>query len=196
MSPDGGIIWNEAEVIADLSGPPNNWTESQIRHNVLNKYSTDQIRGTEFDPDSIMLYAFPARWTQNTGGTRSNEDLSNTDISFIQSADAYPGRVDEEEPSVQATEVDVIDTAGVAADIGAPGEEDLFKFTVEDAGRHTIETGGQTDVFMSLFGPDSETKKIAEDDDGGSGRNSKIVVDLGPGQYYVQVRHFNQFMVM
>ena len=32
--------------------------------------------------------------------------------------------------------------------IGQPGEEDVFKFTVEDAGRHTIETGGETDVFM------------------------------------------------
>ena len=30
-------------VIADLSGPPNYWDEATIRHNVLEKYSLDQI---------------------------------------------------------------------------------------------------------------------------------------------------------
>ncbi|MDH5423290.1 MAG: M12 family metallopeptidase [Acidimicrobiia bacterium] len=192
QNPAGGITWNEAEVIRDLSGPPNNWTVAQIRHNVLNKYSTDQVRGTAFDPDSIMLYEFPARWTLNNVGTHGNDDLSAQDIAFIKSADAYPGRNGGGEPEVQAVELDVIDTAGVSASIGQPGEEDVFKFTVADAGRHTIETGGETDVFMSLFGPDSQTLKIAENDDGGVGRNSKIVADLGPGEYFVQIRHFNQ----
>jgi hypothetical protein len=192
QNPEGGIIWNEAEVLRDLQGPPNNWTPAQIRHNVLNKYTSDQIRGTAFDRESIMLYAFPARWTLNTDGTQSNDDLSAEDIRFIESVEAYPGRVDEEEPLAQAVELDVIDTAGVSADIGKPGEEDLFKFQVEDDGRHTIETDGQTDVFMSLFGPDSQTRKIAEDDDGGAGRNSKIVADLVPGEYFVQIRHFNR----
>ena len=60
QNPRGGIEWNEAVVIRDLGGPPNNWTPAQIRHNVLEKYSRDQIRGTDFDPDSIMLYFFPA----------------------------------------------------------------------------------------------------------------------------------------
>ncbi len=192
QNPQGGIIWNEAEVLRDLQGPPNNWTPAQIRHNVLNKYSSDQIRGTQFDPESIMLYAFPARWTQNTQGTQSNDDLSDQDIGFIKGAEGYPGRVGQEDPVIQAVELDVIDTAGVSADIGVPGEEDLFKFTVEDAARHTIETDGQTDVFMSLFGPDSPTRKVAEDDDGGAGRNSKIVADLSPGEYLVQIRHFNR----
>lgn len=191
QNPDGGIIWNRAEVIRDLTGPPNNWTIGQIEHNVLNKYSTDQVRGTEFDPESIMLYAFPARWTQNTQGTQDNEVLSDKDISFIKSADAYPGRT-EPDPVPEAVELDVIDTSGVSADIGQAGEEDLFKFDVEDAGRYTIETDGSTDVYMSLFGPDSQTRKIAEDDDGGTGRNSKIVADLGPGEYFVQIRHWNQ----
>ena len=53
-------------------------------------------------------------------------------------------------------------------------------------------TGGQTDVVMKLFGPNSQTQVIAEDDDGGIGRNSKIVTDLSPGKYFVQIRHFNQ----
>jgi hypothetical protein len=44
---------------------------------------------------------------------------------------------------------------------------------------------------MSLYGPDSQTKLIAEDDDSGTDRNAKIVTDLATGTYYVQVRHYN-----
>ncbi|MGC4000992.1 MAG: M12 family metallopeptidase [Anaeromyxobacter sp.] len=50
QNPAGGIEWNEAAVIADLQGPPNFWTEEQIRHNVLDKYSADQIRGPRSTP--------------------------------------------------------------------------------------------------------------------------------------------------
>ena len=32
---------------------------------------------------------------------------------------------------------------------------------------------------------------IAEDDDGGTGYNSKIAADLRPGEYFVQIRHYN-----
>jgi hypothetical protein len=52
--------------------------------------------------------------------------------------------------------------------------------------------GGQTDVVMKLFGPDSQTSLIAEDDDGGVGLNARIVADIIPGQYFVPIRHFNK----
>ena len=55
QNPAGGIVWNEAVVLRDLAGPPNSWSEEQIRHNVLRKYEADQIRGTTFDRGSIML---------------------------------------------------------------------------------------------------------------------------------------------
>ena len=61
QNPDGGITWNEATVIADLSGAPNFWDEATVRHNVLNKYRTDQVHGTNFDEDSIMLYDAQSR---------------------------------------------------------------------------------------------------------------------------------------
>jgi len=38
---------------------------------------------------------------------------------------------------------------------------------------------------MALYGPDSETKLIARDDDSGTGWNAKIVADLSPGTYYM-----------
>ncbi len=38
QNPAGGIQWNEPVVLQNLAGPPNNWDEATIRHNVLNKY--------------------------------------------------------------------------------------------------------------------------------------------------------------
>ena len=189
QNPQGGIVWNEAEVIRDLSGPPNNWDEATIRHNVLNKYALDHLRGTTFDPQSIMLYPFPGRWTQNVpNGTAFNEVLSASDKSFA--SVLYPNAASPTGPS--EVELPVVDTAGTEAAIGKTGEEDLFAFRVTKPGRHVIETGGQTDVVIKLFGPDSRTHLIAEDDDGGEGRNSRIATTLGEGRYFVQVRHFNQ----
>jgi len=185
QNPDGGIQWNEAVVIQALSGPPNNWTPDQIRFNVLKKYSADQVRGTTFDRDSIMLYFFPPEWTLNGVGTKNNEVLSRMDKDFIASELAYPGLVSEAVP------LPVIDTTGVAANIGKAGEEDLFTFHITKEGRYTIETGGQTDLVMKLFGPNSKTQLIAEDDDGGEGRNSKITANLSAGDYFTQIRHYN-----
>jgi hypothetical protein len=185
QNPAGGIEWNEEVVLRDLSGPPNSWNPEQIRHNVLDKYSADQIRGTDFDRDSIMLYFFPDTWVKSGRGTKENNVLSNLDQQFIASAQAYP-RV-----AVQVVELGV-NAAPTPAQIGVPGEEDLFKFTVTSSGRHTIETDGQTDVVMKLFGPNSQTSSIAEDDDGGIGFNARIVANIIPGQYFVSIRHFNK----
>lgn len=188
QNPAGGIQWNREEVIRALSGPPNNWSVQQIEFNVLNKYSVDQIRGTEFDPDSIMLYFFPATWTTNGIGTKDNPVLSVTDKAFIASAMAYPGRGG---TGPKPVVLPVRDTSGTAAEIGAAGEEDLFTFKATQDGRYTIETGGQTDLVMKLFGPNSKTQLIAEDDDGGEGRNSRITANLMAGDYFVQIRHYN-----
>lgn len=186
QNPAGGLQWNEEVVIRDLGGSPNFWTPDQVRFNVLEKYSTDQIKGTVFDPDSIMLYAFPARWTLNGIGTNANELLSAMDKSFIAGINGYPRSA-----AAGVAELGINAAGSTSAAIGQPGEEDLFAFKVTRRGRHIIETGGQTDVVMKLFGPNSQTNLIAEDDDGGVGRNARIAVRLIPGQYFVQIRHFN-----
>jgi hypothetical protein len=70
--------------------------------------------------------------------------------------------------------------------------EDLFRFQVPTGGRHIIDTKGPTDIVMKLFGPNSKTSVIAEDDDSGTGNNARIVADLIPGEYFVQIRHWNR----
>jgi hypothetical protein len=188
QNPKGGIQWNEAVVIRDLGEAPNFWTPEQVRHNVLEKYTEDQINGTEFDPNSIMLYAFPGTWTTSGVATHENTTLSALDKLFIASSVAYPGRNGGAKPVVN---LQVAEVLGASAAIGQPGEEDLYSFQATRAGQYTVITSGATDVVMKLFGPDSQTQFVAEDDDSGHGTNARISTDLSPGTYYVQVRHFS-----
>jgi hypothetical protein len=88
QNPKGGIKWNEPAVIADLSGPPNNWDEPTIRHNVLDHYSPGDVTATDVDPISIMMYPIPAAWTLDGFSAGLNKDVSQTDIDFIRQA--YP----------------------------------------------------------------------------------------------------------
>ena len=55
-----------------------------------------------------------------------------------------------------------------------------------------IDTLGTTDVVKKLFGPNSETSLIAEEDDAGLDTNARIAVDLIAGEYFVQVRHYSR----
>ncbi|MEO6165017.1 MAG: M12 family metallopeptidase [Candidatus Binatia bacterium] len=189
QNPSGGIEWNEPVVISELAKSPNFWDEQTARHNVIRKYTANQINGTEFDPDSIMLYFFPTTWTLNGIATKANDVLSKIDKQFIAGAKMYPKTGG---TSSTAVELQVNAARRTAAAIGKAGEEDLFRFTAARDGRYLIDTRGPTDVVMKLFGPNSETAMIAEDDDSGVDTNAQIVRDLLAGNYFVQVRHYNR----
>lgn len=85
----------------------------------------------------------------------------------------------------------VINGPAIQGEISIGGERDRYTFKVATAGAHAIETTGNTDTFVSLFGPNSETRLIAEDDDSGPGTLSLLTQNLAVGQYVVKVRHFN-----
>lgn len=187
QNPRGNAIqWNEPAVIQALSGPPNNWDLATIQHNMFDKYNQTQINGSQFDADSVMLYSFPANWTLNGFHSEPNEVLSQVDMAFA--ASVYPGPNGGGEGGAGPVELSVYE-GPLEANIGQPGEEDLYKFTARKAGRYTIETNGSTDLIMKLFGPNSTL--IAQDDDSGIGRNPRIVTQLTPGDYTVQIRHYN-----
>jgi hypothetical protein len=186
-NPDGGIRWNEPAVLQALAGPPNHWDAAKVRRNVFQRYAADQIAGTRFDPDSIMLYAFPADWTLDGVATHANRSLSDLDIAFICGPRMYPlGGAGPD----QATELYVGDER-FAADIGQPGENDVYRFTADVAAAYTVDTTGPTDVYLELYGPDSPTTLVAMDDDGGEDRNAAIHATLPPGEYHLLVRHYD-----
>lgn len=172
------LLWNREAVIASLSGPPNYWTIPQIEHNVLGRYSLGQTNGSAFDPDSVMLYAFPASWTANGASTRANAEMSALDAEWMRRV--YPGRV-------SASPELPVGPAPVAASIGRSGEEDHYVFQVLEAGQYIVETLGSTDVVLSVLASDS---MIASDDDSGEDSNARLELNLAAGAYRVSVRHY------
>ncbi len=187
QNPVGGIQWNRAAVIQDLSGPPNNWDLQTIEHNIFATYNQNQLNGTQLDKLSIMMYSIPARWTTDGFFTEFNEALSTVDRTFIGSELNYPFDAGE-----QTVELTVNEIVAQSASIGQAGEQDLYSFSVTKPGIYTIETAGPTDLIMSLYGPNSQTTLMAEDDDSGQDRNARIMANLATnGKYYVQIRHYN-----
>ena len=181
QSPGAEIPWDKEAVYRYYMGPPNNWSESEVDLNLFQRYGQEVTQFTKFDPKSIMLYPIPNEFTVGDFEVGWNRELSAMDREFV--AAIYPK---EEKPIVEIK----IGARPTRADIGEHGEEDLFKFTVQQAGRYVIQTGGRTDVVMTLFGPDNQSKLVAEDDDSGRWGNARIGAELRPGTYYVLIRHY------
>lgn len=91
-SPYASIPWNKDQVYKDLGGPPNNWNKTKVDQNMFTLYTLEDTQATNFDPDSVMLYYFPASWTTNGKGTKSNDSLSALDkqyAKFCYPSDAF-----------------------------------------------------------------------------------------------------------
>jgi hypothetical protein len=181
QSPAADIPWDREAVYRYYGGPPNNWTRDQIDHNIFARYSGTVTNFSAFDPLSIMLYAVPDELTVGDYAIGWNRVLSAVDKSFIRAQ--YPGAAD---GPVELA----VNPAPATAAIGQHGEQDLFTFNAGVAGRYTIETDGPTDVVMALLGPDTLSRVVAEDDDGGRLHNARISAELDAGRYYVRIRHF------
>ncbi|GIF12688.1 hypothetical protein [Actinoplanes teichomyceticus] len=82
-SPSAGIRWNRPHVLAALAGPPNFWTPQEVADNVFARYRSEQTQFTAFDPDSVMLYAFPPSWTLDAMTFPENIELSAQDRAFV-----------------------------------------------------------------------------------------------------------------
>ena len=112
------------------------------------------------------------------GATSENNALSAQDRVFIASEKMYPGRIVPTDPTVQDLEVSIRQ----AHEIAHGRRRGRLPLRGRRPGRHVIETSGSTDVVTVLFGPNNHNLKIAEDDDGGEGRNSRIAADLDLGR--------------
>ncbi|GJF00936.1 zincin-like metalloprotease, partial [Phanerochaete sordida] len=82
QSPNASIQWNKEKVYEDLGGPPNHWDRATVDKNMFTVYTMPSVKPTPFDPDSVMLYYFPASWTLDGKGTTWNTSLSVMDKGF------------------------------------------------------------------------------------------------------------------
>jgi len=84
-----------------------------------------------------------------------------------------------------------VNGSAIQGSIAAANESDVYTFTAAQTATYTIATAGNTDTFVTLYGPNSQTAFITQDDDSGPGLNSQVVRALTPGVYFVRVRHYS-----
>lgn len=161
------------------------WPPEEVDRQVLNKYSANLTNFSTFDPTSIMQYAVPDELTAGDFAIGWNTVLSATDKQFI--GIMYP-KAEKEENELLFGQV-------LEAAIAQHGEEDHYHFRIDHPAslRCAIETRGNTDVVMALYGPDAPTRLIASDDDSGQDYNARIVRALPQGRYFVRVRHYHSW---
>jgi hypothetical protein len=87
QSPANDVPWNREAVYRYYAA--RGWTKPVVDHNIFEKYSRLQTQFSDFDRQSIMLYAIPAELlTDPSKAVGWNTVLSETDKTFIQSV--YP----------------------------------------------------------------------------------------------------------
>jgi hypothetical protein len=90
QNPEGGIDWNVPAVLSYFGGSPNYWNEDQIYFNVIDKYNSTLLNASKFDPNSVMLYAFPASLTNDGTATHANPIMSPVDIEWMEKVYGTP----------------------------------------------------------------------------------------------------------
>ena len=84
-------------------------------------------------------------------------------------------------------------TKANTGNISPAGDVDWYQFTVTASGSYVIDTqaGTLTDNYLYLYGPNSQTALLEDDDDDGDGNMARIARTLSAGTYYVKVRAYS-----
>ena len=180
QNPYAGITWDTDAVKNYFTGPPNNWGAQEIEWNILRKIPPAEVKGTRWDPDSVMEYAFepglivePAAYRN---GLTPKGGLSKADKSWI--VESYPGTQPKE--VIPALEVGLSQKLAIQA-----GQTRVFNFTPKRTRTYRIGTFGASDTVMVLFEiTPSGNVQIAGNDDSGTDLNARIDMRLINGRRY------------
>lgn len=189
QNPIAGIVWDEQAVVDYFTGPPNNWTMEEIEINVLRKIPRSQVEGSEWDPDSIMHYAFNAGLIRVPTQYQNQPLTPQPGLSTLDQEQAlffYPP------PQPSTPTLNVFESTVLSL---APGEQANFRFAPSTTREYTIQTFGFTDSVIVLFENDNGVPVyVAGDDDSGWNRNARLEVRLYAGREYVlRVRMYYQW---
>ena len=180
QNPNAGITWNREAVIDYFQGPPNFCQESQIEWNVLRKIPQAEVKGTTWDPDSIMEYQFDpgliAAPAQYQTGLVPKGGLSYDDKAWV--VETYPGV---RAPAVATLKVGLSQLLKLKA-----GETRDFEFTPPRTRTYNIGTFGTSDTVLVLFEvTPAGNVQIAGNDDSGTDLNARISMRLQKGRHYL-----------
>jgi len=84
--PEAKINWDKPKVYDYYMKGPNGWTKDKVDTNLFAKYSPNNLFRSEFDEDSIMMYAVDSRMTKDGYSTEWNSNLSDLDKKLIAAA--------------------------------------------------------------------------------------------------------------
>ena len=181
QNPNAGIAWYEEKVYATLAGPPNNWPRDKSQWNILRKIEPDTVQGSNWDPDSVMEYPFPAGLIlqperYRTEPLRPGGGLSARDLAWVRAF--YPAEEEGELPELlpfQSRELAIL-----------PGQQRDFVLRPAATRTYTLQTFGESDTVMVLFEREAgELRYQAGDDDSGEDRNATLQLKLFQGREYV-----------
>lgn len=83
LNPAGKLPWKKSEVLRFFQGPPNQWDEAAIKANLYTPWKASNYPAKKlFDPDSIMMYAFPSNLFRGGMSLHDNPTLSAMDKRF------------------------------------------------------------------------------------------------------------------
>lgn len=83
QNPDANIQWNKDAVYDYYLSPQIGWSAEDVDNNLFAKYNSAQTNFSKFDPQSIMLYPIPARFTTDGFQVGWNTLLSDMDKEFM-----------------------------------------------------------------------------------------------------------------
>ncbi len=184
QSPFSGIEWDVPAVYNEFKGPPNKWNKSEIDTNILNKLSPNRVKGSKWDPKSIMQYEFGP-------GLILKPDSYKNGITppGVISANDKKG-VREFYPPLKSVSVKTISPNKKTAIAASTGYQSDFVFRAPDTNKFTFETSGALDTVMIIYEKGgNENYYLAGDDDSGLDKNAKITLPLVKGRdYLVNIR--------
>jgi hypothetical protein len=189
QNPFAGIVWNEEAVYRYFGNPPNNWPRDTTFYNVLRKLATGEVQGSQWDPNSIMHYAFAAglidQPAQYRNGLSPSGGLSERDIQQVRFF--YPPLDGSSYTELKPFHSEVLSLA--------PAEQKNFVVNPSATRNYTIQTFGKSDTVMVLFeDQNGDLKYVAGDDDSGTDLNARINVRLYQGRRYVlRIRLYSNF---
>ena len=134
--------------------PPNNWDESQIDWNILRKIPSSEIKGTTWDPDSVMEYQFDAGLIEAPAkyqaGLTPKGGLSYADKAWV--VRVLPRRAGAQPP--RTLKVGLSQLLKLKA-----GETRTFDFSPPRTRTYNIGTFGTSDTVLVLFEVDADRQR-------------------------------------
>lgn len=179
QNPFSGIEWDEEAVYDYFGASPNNWPRETTHYNVLRKLTRSEVEGSEWDPNSIMHYAFPAglikKPAEYRNGLRPALGLSDRDIEQVRFF--YP--------PLETSYPELVPFQSQTLSLAPAGQKN-FAITPSATRDYTIQTFGRSDTVIVLFeDQEGDLKYVDGDDDSGTELNSRITVRLYHGRRYV-----------